>query len=250
MPDAFAAALAAPGLAWLLLTIAVAGIVRGFTGFGTALIFVPVAGQFLPPEQVILLITVTGVASTAALLPKAWSRADRGEVGMLAGAAVMTVPIGLWLLGQIDVLTVRWIVAGIATVTLIAIVSGWQWQGQLGTPGRLAIGAAAGLMGGITGLTGPVVIMFYLANARRAEQVRANTILFLAALDVVIVSYLLGQGRVDAPTLWLGAILAVPYFCTSLIGQRLFDPSRENLYRRAAYAVIAIAVVTGMPLFD
>ena len=245
-----AQALATPGLGWLMLTIAAAGIVRGFTGFGTALIFVPVAGQFLEPHVVILVITLTGVASSSALLPNAWSSADHSEVGMMAAAAIITVPVGFWLLDQIDALTVRWIVACIATVTLVAIVSGWQWRGRLGPAGRGGVGGAAGLMGGMTGLTGPVVIMFYLANARSASNVRANTILFLAALDVVVIAFLVIGGHVSATLIWLGALLSVPYFCTSLVGQRLFDPFYEQLYRRAAYTVIGCAVLSGLPLFD
>ncbi|NRB04488.1 MAG: sulfite exporter TauE/SafE family protein [Rhodobacteraceae bacterium] len=250
MPEALASVFATPGFFWLVLTIAVAGIVRGFTGFGTALIFVPVAGQFLPPEVIILVVTVTGVGSAAALLPRAWSRADRGEIGVLVGAAVVTVPLGLWILTQIEVLTVRWVVAGIACITLAAVVSGWQWRGKLGVPGLISIGGAAGLMGGMTGLTGPVVIMFYLANARSAQAVRATTIVFLASLDVVIILYLLAQGRVDLTIVWLGVILSVPYFATSLIGQRLFVPAMEKTYHTAAYVVIGLAVITGMPLFD
>ena len=79
MPDWLAPVLAVPGLGWMVFTIAAAGVVRGFTGFGTALIFVPVAGQFLPPADVILLITLTGVGSTVALLPRAWKDADKAE---------------------------------------------------------------------------------------------------------------------------------------------------------------------------
>ena len=74
MPDILAQALATPGLFWLMVAISVAGIVRGFTGFGTALIFVPVAGIFLEPERVIGVITVTGIFSAAALVPRAWGQ--------------------------------------------------------------------------------------------------------------------------------------------------------------------------------
>ena len=124
MPDLLADVLATPGLVWLVLTISGAGIIRGFTGFGTALIFVPVAGIFLPPAQVVALITLTGVASMAALLPRAWGQAARGEVTILVVAALITVPAGIWLLGFLDPVAVRWIVAGIAAATLAALVSG------------------------------------------------------------------------------------------------------------------------------
>jgi len=249
MPEALGAALATPGLPWLLLAIGLAGIVRGFTGFGTALIFVPVAGIFLAPQVVVGVITLTGIASTSALLPRAWGQADRREVGVLALAALITVPLGLWLMGMLDPVTIRWIVATVAAITLGALIAGWRFSGIVNRPMLIAIGAVAGVIGGLTGLTGPVVILFYLAGQSVAQTVRANTILFLAALDVVIVANLLIQGRVEWHIFLLALVLAVPYFITSLIGQALFDPRHERLYRWAAYAVIGLAVLSGLPLW-
>ncbi|WP_320179721.1 sulfite exporter TauE/SafE family protein [Roseovarius pacificus] len=249
MPDTLLQAWATPGLIWLVIAIGIAGIVRGFTGFGTALIFVPVAGIFLPPAIVIGVITLTGVASTAALLPRAWGQAHRREVGVLALAALITVPAGLWLMDRLPTDTVRWIVAGVAATTLLALVAGWRFSGQVSKPGLGMIGAAAGVIGGLTGLTGPVVILFYLAGQSTAQSVRANTILFLAILDVVIVGNLLWRGTVTLNTVLLAMTLAVPYFITTLIGQSMFDPRHERLYRWAAYGVIAVAVLTGLPIW-
>ena len=250
MPEALITALGTPGLVLLMLAIGVAGIVRGFTGFGTALIFVPVAGIFLPPAVVIGVIVVTGIFSTGALLPRAWGQASRAEVGLLALAALVTVPLGIWLLEQLDALTIRWIVAIVAGLTLTALVSGWRFSGRVSRPGLAGIGGAAGVVGGLTGLTGPVVILFYLAGQSAAQTVRANTILFLAALDVVIVVNLFLRGAIASETVWLALILGVPYFTTTMIGQSLFDPHRERLYRWAAYGVIGLAVVTGLPLWE
>ncbi|GGO57856.1 hypothetical protein SAMN05444398_10772 [Roseovarius pacificus] len=249
MPDTLLQAWATPGLIWLVIAIGIAGIVRGFTGFGTALIFVPVAGIFLPPAIVIGVITLTGVASTAALLPRAWGQAHRREVGVLALAALITVPAGLWLMDRLPTDTVRWIVAGVAAATLLALVAGWRFSGQVSKPGLGMIGAVAGVIGGLTGLTGPVVILFYLAGQSTAQSVRANTILFLAILDVVIVGNLLWRGTVTLNTVLLAVTLAVPYFITTLIGQSMFDPRHERLYRWAAYGVIGVAVLTGLPIW-
>ncbi|MBE0452201.1 sulfite exporter TauE/SafE family protein [Roseovarius autotrophicus] len=249
MPEALAGVLATPGLVWLILVISVAGVVRGFTGFGTALIFVPVAGMFLPPQMVVAVITLTGIASTSALLPRAWGLADRGEVAMLALAALVTVPLGLWLMGVLDPVTIRWIVAAVAAVTLGALVAGWRFSGCVSRPMLLTIGAVAGVIGGLTGLTGPVVILFYLAGQAMVQTVRANTILFLAALDAVIVVNLLLRGAVEGAVFLLALTLAVPYVLMSLIGQRLFDPRLERLYRWAAYGIIALAVLSGLPLW-
>jgi uncharacterized protein len=250
MPEALASALALPGLGWMGLALVAAGLVRGFTGFGTALIFVPVAGQFLPMAEIIMVMALTGLFSMAALVPRAWKSADRGEVASLAFAAALCVPLGVWLLSLLDGLTIRWIVSVVVALTLVAVMTGWRWQGRLGWPGRFAIGAGAGTVGGMTGLTGPVVIMFYLANASSANMVRANTILFLAALDVVLVVNLSLFGYVSAQTLWIAAIMVLPYLIFTLVGQALFDPGHEKAYRVVAYGVVGLALVSGLPVLD
>ncbi len=249
MPDAALAALALPGFWWLAATLAVAGVVRGFTGFGSALIFVPIAGIFLPPVHVIAIIALVEVASIVALVPRAWGHADRSQVGLLVLAALPTVPLGLMVMEALDAVAVRWIVAIFAGATLIALISGWHFKRTITLPMVLAIGAAAGFLGGMTGLTGPVVVLFYLAGGRAAQTVRANTILFLGALDLVIAANLLLRGFADISILWLGAVMAVPYFLSMVAGQAMFHPAHERLYRRAAMAVIALAVVTGLPIW-
>ncbi|WP_435659659.1 TSUP family transporter [Leisingera caerulea] len=250
MLEAFQAALQTPGLFWLLVTIGAAGLVRGFTGFGTAMIFVPVGAQFLPSADVVFLMVLMGVFSTITLFPQAWSKADRAEVGALSMAAAVTVPAGLWIMSQMDPQTLRWVAAGVIGVTLAAVISGWRWQGRLGWPGRFAIGGAAGVVGGMTGLTGPVIIVFYLANVRDVARVRANTIVFLAALDVVIAVNLIFGGMASLKAFILAALLGVPYVITTLTGKALFDPKLEKLYRFASYSVIGLAVLSSLPVFD
>ena len=250
MPDAFATALATPGLIWLMITIGAAGLVRGFSGFGTALIFVPVANIFLDPKQVIVVIALTGIASNAVILPRAWRQGSRNEVGLLVAAALLTVPLGLMILDALDQTTIRWIIAGVAGGMLAALIAGWRYSGAVTLPTILGIGAAAGIVGGMTGLTGPVVILFYLAGQAVAQSVRANTIIFLAALDVVLIANLLWQGAVTLDLVLIALILSVPYATTTLLGQRLFHPDYEKFYRAVAYAVIALAVLSGLPVWE
>lgn len=249
MPEILTGALATPGLFWLAVAVAAAGFVRGFTGFGTALIFVPVANVFLDPKQVIVVIALTGIASNAVILPRAWGQGSRAEVGLLVAAALLTVPLGLLALDILDQITIRWMITGVAGGMLAALMFGWRYSRAVKGPALLIIGAAAGVIGGMTGLTGPIVILFYLAGQAAAQSVRANTILFLAALDLVLIANLLWQGAITAELFMLAALLSVPYATTTLMGQRLFHPEYEKYYRAAAYAVIALAVISGLPIW-
>jgi len=250
MLDAISSALATPGLIWLVMTILLASAVRGFTGFGSALIFVPIANIFLPPADVIAVIALVGLGGMAALLPRALKVAEVKEVSILSVAALLTVPFGLWAMTQVDRDLVRWAVAVVASGMLVALILGWRYHGKLTLPRMAGLGGTAGAIGGLTGLTGPAVILFYLANGSRAEIVRANTILFLSILDVVIVFNMAVSGLLTADVVALGLMLSIPYFCASRVGQALFDPKYEKTYRTMAYLVIALAVLTGLPIWD
>lgn len=255
MPEALTAGLAGaleqPGLFWLALTIALAGVVRGFTGFGTALIYLPIANIFLSPPVAILSLVVLGLGSFIVLIPKAWPNAERRDVAVLSLGAVGAMPLGVALLTWLDDATVRWAVASVSALTLVLMASGWRYRGRIGRAGQAAVGGLSGMVGGATGLTGPVTILFYLGAADRSSAtVRANTILFLAVMDLALIANFLIAGLGGTQPIWLGLILMPAYICGAHVGQLLFRPGQERTYRAAACAVIALAIVTGLPVFD
>ncbi len=250
MPEALGAVAATPDFHLVVLAIVAAGLVLGFAGFGAALIFLPVATTVLPVEEAIVAMSVTALGTTVSLVPRAWRQADRGEVGLLLLGAAVLSPLGVALLKVVPQEALRWTVAGVAVITLAALIAGWRWRGTVRRPGLVGLGGGAGLIGGMTGLTGPVVILFYLSGPSGAEKVRANTLLFLNLLAIVLIGVLWVQGLLTARALAAGALLVVPYMVAGRIGQAMFRPGAETTYRRIAYAVIGLSILTGLPLFD
>lgn len=249
MPEGLETALATPGLAALAAAALVAGIVYGFTGFGAALIFVPLASAVVGPEGAVLLMAVFGLPSLAVVLPRAWGLADRRATFVMLGAALVTLPAGLWLLVAAPEAPLRWAMCGVVAVTLAALLAGWRVEAEPSPAARLAVGAGSGLLGGATGLTGPIVVLFHLSRGEGAALTRANTILFLTLLSVAMTLGLALRGLFDASTLWAAALLAPLYAGGTAAGQALFVPTREQLYRRAAYGVIGLAVLVGLPIW-
>ena len=250
MPEGLWSALQTPNAWMLVVAIVAAGLVRGFAGFGTALVFIPVATRVIEPAEATALMTITGMGALLVLVPRAWGVASKREVATLAVPAILCAPLGVLLLRIVPEVPLRWAVALAASLTLAALVSGWRYRGRVGRPGLAAVGASAGMLGGSTGLTGPPVILFYLAGPDRAAVVRANTILFLGALEFGVAGAILAQGLLTERALWLGAVLTALYMTFTAAGQALFSEEREALYRRVAYAVIGIAIAAGLPIWD
>lgn len=244
-----AGVLATDGLAWLALAVLVAGVVRGFSGFGSALVYLPIAGIFLPPVWVIATTATFSIFGPLPLLPSAWRVADKGEVLRLALAGAVAIPLGVALLTMLEPTAFRWLVSAVSGATILALASGWRYQRAVPVPLGLAAGFAAGLMGGFMGLPGPPVILLYLSGRKAVAEIRAVILLFLFTTDVVVLVTLAARGMVTAQALLIGLLLAPCYMTGGLVGKRLFDPAREGLFRAVAYGIILLAAVTGLPVF-
>src|SRR6478672_7501623 len=81
-------------LAVVLVAVALAGLLRGFVGFGAALVSVPVFSLVLGPHAAIAVNNVMGVPAVFQLLPEAIRRAERPVVLPISIATILATPIG------------------------------------------------------------------------------------------------------------------------------------------------------------
>ena len=250
MPDILTQLPDLNGLALLVLAAVVSGVVRGFSGFGTAMIFLPVAALVVDPIWAILAMTGMDILGPLPAVPRAARDAKRRDLTLLLVSAGIMLPIGVWLLASVSPEVFRYAVSLISFALVACLVFGLRYRGPLNTSLVSGAGGAAGFLGGIAGLPGPPVILLYMASEAGAARVRATTMLFLVGFDVLLlVTYLL-TGKFEFLPFGLGLCLAIPNGLGVLLGQMIFDPSKEALYRNIAYLVVICAAIFGLPIWD
>lgn len=234
----------------VLVAAFVAGLARGFSGFGAALIFVPVASAFIGPKLAVPVLLVTDLIAGMGMIPDAWRRANRSEVGTMAIGALVGVPAGAWLLTAADPLTLRWGIVILVAVLLTLIVSGWRYTGTPKPALTILVGATSGLFSGVAQVGGPPVVAYWLGSTIGHHNVRANIVLYFAISSVIsAVSYTVG-GLISTPVLWM-ALAAAPVYAIGIwLGSHLFSRSDELFFRRVCYGLIALAAILGLPLWD
>jgi len=250
MPEAFWTALGQPGMVWLWIAAVAAGIVRGFSGFGTAMVFLPVAGQVLNPVAALATLTVMDLVGPLPNVPRALKEAHRGDVLRLCAGLVLALPLGLLILISVAPEVFRYGVSVISLLLLLLLVQGWRYRGVLRRWMIYLTGMLGGFLFGAVGLPGPPVIMIYMAAPLPAPVVRANLMLYLIGADVLMVGFLAVVGRLEAAAIWTGALVTLPYLVGNILGGRLFRPAYERFYRWAAYTIIAFSALSGLPLWD
>lgn len=254
MPETLAAALALAlsheGLALLVGTVFVAGLVRGFAGFGTALIYLPVAATVLEPVWAIITVVIFDLVGPALILPRALRDGHpRDLMRLLLGCAV-GLPAGMALLFVIAPDVFRYGVSIVSLMMLGALIFGLRYRGVLTRPLVYGTGAASGFLGGVAGIPGPPVILLYMASPHAAPVIRGNVTSYLFFYDVLILGMFFLLGRMQLEPMILGVVLAVPNALGNLAGAAIFRPGKERAYRGAAYVIIAVSALSGLPLFE
>ena len=111
MPDVLGQALALPGLVWMLVTVCVAGLIRGFSGFGSAMVIMPVASSVLSPVGALVFLTMVELFGPLPNLPRALREGERGDVLRLGLGVVVAMPLGVWAVSHVNAELFGWAVS-------------------------------------------------------------------------------------------------------------------------------------------
>lgn len=228
---------------------ALAGLVRGFSGFGGAMMFMPVASLLYEPKLAAVWLFIADDIAALTMLPAAVRRCVWREVLPLAAGAMLAVPAGVALLVIVDPELMRWVICGLILLAVAIMASGWRYRGRLGLPATLGTGALAGLTGGAASLPGPPVVLLWLGGQGNAATVRANLIVFFG-FTAVASGFAYWAGGLFTPESLLGALPLVPAYLLLLrLGGRLFARASDRQFRLAALALCALAALAGLPLW-
>jgi uncharacterized membrane protein YfcA len=228
----------------------VSGTARGFSGFGSALIFMPLASSIAAPRLVAALLLIIDFIGSAPLIPNAWKHADRKATAIIALGALVGVPIGTWFLTRLEPVTTRWIISGFVFALLLLLLSGWRYRGKDHAAISIGIGGLSGFCSGLAQTGGPPIVGYWLGRPIASVIQRANIVLFFAASDFFsLVSYAL-SGLITADALKFSFVVGPVYGIGVWFGASLFGRASEKLFRAICYALIAAAVLFGLPALD
>jgi uncharacterized protein len=250
MSDLVPADLTSGALAFLLASAFIAALARGFSGFGAALIFLPLAATVVEPKIASPLLLITDAVLALGFIPNAFRTADKREVSIMGVGAAVGIPVGTVLLVRMDPVHIRWAVVVLATAMLALLVSGWRYRGKPTPSLTFGVGAFAGVGSGAAQVGGPAVIAYWLGSTTPPAIIRANIILYFAiSTAIAIVSYFFG-GVLTLVVLKLCLVVGPVYALGLFIGARLFGMADEAVFRRICYALIVVAVVVSLPVLD
>lgn len=227
-----------------------AGLVRGFTGFGSALIYMPlisaVYGPRLAAPTLLLIDTICSLPFALKAIPDCNWR----EVRMVMITGAIGVPLGVAALVYVDALALRWFIAVLVLIAVAILASGWRYHGRPTVGASLGVGALAGFGAGAVQIGAPPLLVYWLGGQNSAATVRANIMVYFLMQGVLTFVFYLYGALFTAEALALALLLGLPFGIALALGARWFHGTSDIFYRRLSYIIIAVSGLISLPVFD
>lgn len=233
------------GLAMVLGAVGLGGFLRGFVGFGAALIIVPVLGLVFGPRTGVAITSLIGLPAVFQLLPEAVRRAERPVVLPVCAAIFAATPLGSLILVALDPKIMQIVISALVVAMVAFLARGWRLERKPGLPTLTGAGIAGGLVQGIGGIGGPPVVAVALARPGPPEQQRGNVLALMTAINLASLVPLAWLGLYTAQAVAAGLLLFPIYSLATAIGSRYFARGGSRHYRNAALAtLLAVGLAT------
>ena len=223
-----------------------AAAIRGLTGFGMAIILVPLLGLVIRPDQAVVLAILLQFLIGPVGIKTIIANSDRPSSTVIAAFAVIATPLGLWLLARTTPDVARVLISLIAIGAFVLVILPKR-EGFV--PGRVATavtGLAAGVLTGFAAMPGPPVVPYYLRGGFTPITARASMMLifFATATAGTIASTLLGLTTL--PLIITALALFLPMFIGNQLGQLAFGKVSPNVWRSMVALLLGIAGVAAL----
>lgn len=201
--------------------------VRGLTGFGMAILLVPILALALAPVDAVLLANFLSLFIGLSQIGRLVRGAEK-SAWTIIGLVALTTPVGLYLLSVTSPALARVVIAGIALSAFVAILLPRRGARDHHVATTGGVGLLSGLMTGYAGMPGPPVVPYYVGRDIPREVAKASMMLIFTCASAVGLASGTAFGVLD----WSLALLALVLFPSVLLGNWLGDKASGRIEDR------------------
>ncbi|MEJ2667314.1 MAG: sulfite exporter TauE/SafE family protein [Deinococcales bacterium] len=228
-----------------LIAVGGAGFVTGLTGFGFALVSVPLLLLVMDPASTVTTVLVIGQATSTVNALTSRRHVESAMLRWLLPGAIPGLIAGSYALRWVDPVLLK-LVAATLVVAFTAVLALGQPQLMARRQRRARtslIGGASGLLATSVGLSGPPIVLLLSAVQPDKDRSRATLAAYFATTGPFGLAALLLQRSTPAHA-WAVALLLVP---VALVGRALGSRTHHRTPQRAfRMLTLSITLVAGL----
>ena len=236
--------LSIPEIIFILFTVFVASIIRGFNGFGFSATCISGFSFILPAIEIVPIILILEVLISIFMIPYIWNKIDWSFVSKILVGIIIGSHLGLILLKYLDSEITHLSVCIIIIFFSLLLMKGYSNQNINNNFGKFLTGIVSGTLNSLTTLGGMPVALFLLVTSIQPAIIRASlaALFFLTDIYAFILSFF--AGIVDWLTIYRTIPLIIILPIGVYIGNKFFVKSKEETYRKVVfYFLITVSII-------
>jgi len=223
------------------IVIFIAGVMRGFSGFGAGMILVPSLSLIYNPMVAVISVVLLEIIPIIQMFPKSIKQCHWKTVLPLSLGAVVIIPFASLLLLHADEEMMRYTIAALVMMCVMVLASGWRYSGEASVSATTTTGIVSGLIGGATCMGGLPIVLYYLSTNLPVQVIRASIVVFLVVSSLVaLISYSSHQ-LISEEVLTRCLGMTPIYMLAIWFGGNLFGKVSESFFRKLTMVILASA---------
>ena len=233
-------------VSFVLLTVFIASIIRGFNGFGFSATCISGFSFIIPAIEIVPIILILEVFISIFMIPYVWNKIDWNFVFKLLIGIAIGSPVGLYLLKYLSPETTHLYVCLIVIFFSLLLMKGYTNRNINNDKSKIFTGVVSGALNGLTTLGGMPVALFLLVTSIQPVVIRGSlaALFFLTDVYAFILSFF--AGIVDMTTIYRTLPLIIVLPIGVFIGNKFFIKSKEQLYRKVVFYFLIVISIFGV----
>ena len=205
---------------------------RSFSGFGGALLSIPLLVLFFPLKFIVPVESILEVALSLMLVPAAIGKVDRANLLRLLAGAVPGSLLGVYFLDTLGDRHLEMILGIVIIGVALSLLRRAPSSAPLSNRWALPAGIAGGILGGLFGTSGPAYVAYLSSRCLEKEAFRATLIVLFAVEYTWRLGWYLHNGLLGYQGLQLALTLLPALVAATLLGHYLHPRVGEKAFRR------------------
>ena len=231
---------------FIIFTVFIASIVRGFNGFGFSATCISGFSFIMPAIEIVPIILILEVMISIFMIPYIRNKIDWNFVIKILIGIIIGSPIGLFLLKYLPSELTHLLICIIIIFFSILLMNGYSNTKINNNYAKISTGFIAGTVNGFSLLGGMPVALFLLVTKIKPVIIRGSlaALFFLTDTYAFILSFF--GGIVDMTTIYRTLPLIIILPIGVFIGDKFFVKSKEETYRKVVFYFLIFISIFGI----
>ncbi|MDF2958874.1 MAG: hypothetical protein K0S39_609 [Paenibacillus sp.] len=220
-----------------------AGFVQGVTGFGFALIAVPLLSKIIPLQSVVPIIVLFSFFTNIVILLKSKAYVQFKRIWLLTVSSIFAAPLGTYILVAVRPDLIKIISGIVITGFAFILLKGYKFAVKNEKTALIPVGFTSGLLNGSISFSGPPVVLFLSNQGVDKNVFRANLTAYSSILNLVTLGFFFAGGLMNREVLVFSVWFVAAMLVGVLLGIKAVTVINDSLFRKLTLILIIIAGV-------